>query len=71
MNPVNPKKLLLSKWTAAQPAGRAKHFILTEVKEDELGLPQQCVLEAVVTRKERIVHWRDLKSSDHWKMGWL
>lgn len=28
---LNPKKLLLSKWTAATPYGKEKHFIVTRV----------------------------------------
>lgn len=29
MNPINPQKLLGSKWTAVHPRDREKHFIVT------------------------------------------
>jgi hypothetical protein len=35
MNPLHPKKLLLTKWTAVQPVARQKHFIVTKVLEPE------------------------------------
>ena len=31
MNPLNPKKLLLSKWTAVQPLHKDKHFLVAKV----------------------------------------
>lgn len=36
MNPLHPKKLLLTKWTAVQPVARQKHFIVTKVIEPEV-----------------------------------
>ena len=36
MNPVHPKKLLLTKWTAVQPVARQKHFVVTKVIEPEM-----------------------------------
>ena len=35
MNPVHPKKLLLTKWTAVRPVARQKHFVVTKVIEPE------------------------------------
>lgn len=32
---LNPRKLLLSKWTAAQPQNRERHFLVTELIRDE------------------------------------
>lgn len=37
MNRLNPRKLLLSKWTAAHPQRREKHFLVTELFCDEEG----------------------------------
>lgn len=34
-NPLSPKKLLLSKWTAVQPLNREKHFVVVRVIEPE------------------------------------
>ena len=31
MNPLSPKKLLLSKWTAVKPVAKQKHFLLIRV----------------------------------------
>ena len=45
MNPVHPKKLLLTKWTAVQPVARQKHFVVTKVIEPEtLELPESPML---------------------------
>lgn len=71
MNPVNHKKLLHSKWTATHPVNRSRHFLVVKVIEDEDYVPQHCLLEAVVTGKELMVHWRDLKNSELWRIGWL
>ena len=31
MNPLNPKKLLLTKWTAIKPVAKQKHFLVSRV----------------------------------------
>ena len=36
MNPLNPKKLLLTKWTAVKPITRQKHFLVRRVIEPDL-----------------------------------
>ena len=70
MNPVNPKKLLHSKWTAANPEDREKHFLVTEVRPGPDGSPHTCVLEAVHSSREIELEWRDLKDPARWRMGW-
>ena len=35
MNPLNPKKLLLTKWTAVIPIAKQKHFLVSRVIEPE------------------------------------
>jgi tryptophan-rich hypothetical protein len=70
MNPVNSKKLHLSKWTAVNPRNREKHFLVTAVEIDEEGYPQTCTLEAVHSGNESSLHWRDLKDSSAWLPGW-
>jgi hypothetical protein len=35
MNPVNPKKLLLTKWTAVKPVAKQKHFLVSWVSQPE------------------------------------
>ena len=31
MNPLNPKELLLTKWTAVKPIAKQKHFLVSRV----------------------------------------
>jgi hypothetical protein len=35
MNPVDPKKLLLTKWTAVKPVAKQKHFLVSWVSHPE------------------------------------
>jgi hypothetical protein len=35
MNPLNPKKLLLTKWTAVKPVAKQKHFLVSRVIQPE------------------------------------
>ena len=70
MNRVHPKKLLQSKWTAAEPVNKEKHFIISEVEFDEEGNVVRCVIEAVMTKRERELDWHDLKDSQKWRQGW-
>ena len=71
MNRVNPKKLQHSKWTAVQPRNKEKHFLVTDVILDAEGHPQDCILEAVLSRREIQLDWRELKDAGQWRMGWL
>ena len=70
-NPINPRKLLQSKWTAVEPRRREKHFLVTEVHVDEAGVPQTCTLEAIYSGRERLLPWRELKDASQWRMGWV
>ena len=70
LNRLNPKKLLHSKWTAANPVNREKHFLVTEVEFDEQGLVIHCLIEAIRTRRTSAISWRSLKNQEDWRMGW-
>ena len=70
MNRINPGKLLLSKWTAALPKNREKHFLVTEVFRDEEGMVLQVELQAVLTQRSERLDWHLLKNSDSWLLGW-
>jgi len=70
MNPVNPKKLLQSKWTAVAPRNREKHLLVTAVRYDEEGAPQTCILEAIHSQRETELGGRELKNAGQWLMGW-
>lgn len=73
MNPVNPKKLLLSKWTAVTPLNKEKHFVVTCVVEPETpGAPADEVdLEAVHSGAVRRMPWRALRDGTLWRQGWV
>lgn len=70
MNKINPKKLLQSKWTAVNTQKKQKHFMVTKVKFDEQGEVSLCLIEAVLTRAEFSIDWRELTQETDWLMGW-
>ncbi|OOV92556.1 MULTISPECIES: TIGR02450 family Trp-rich protein [unclassified Pseudomonas] len=70
MNRLNPRKLLLSKWTAALPQNREKHFLVSELFCDEEGTVLQVELQAVLTRRCQRLNWQDLQNDSQWQMGW-
>jgi tryptophan-rich hypothetical protein len=70
MNRINPRKLLLSKWTAAHPQNREKHFLVTELFEDEDGTVLEVELQAVLTKRCERLDWQSLKNNDQWLSGW-
>lgn len=70
MNSVNPKKLLNSKWTAAKPVNKEKHFLVTEVEYDDDGVVITCLIEAVIYKRSMSIEWQDLKDSSLWLQGW-
>jgi len=71
INNINPKKLLTSKWTAVKPRNKEKHFMITAVEFDEDGLfVLSCVIEAVMTKRERQIDWQELKDGSLWRQGW-
>ncbi|MBS4085176.1 MULTISPECIES: TIGR02450 family Trp-rich protein [Pseudomonas] len=70
MNRINPRKLLLSKWTAAHPQNREKHFLVTELFRDEEGTVLEVELQAVLTKRAERLDWQILKNNDNWVLGW-
>ena len=72
-NPLNPKKLLLSKWTAVKPSHKRKHFLVSKVILPEL--PDAAIefieLEAVFDTSTQVIPWRDLKETEIWLQGWV
>ena len=70
-NPVNRKKLPMSKWTAVSPVDREKHvFVVDWVRDDEGAPTDRLVIEAVLTQRLREIHWRELEDSRSWRVGW-
>ncbi len=70
MNRINPEKLLLSKWTALQPQGKERHFIVTKLLRADDENIVACELEAVINKKLYEIDWQQLKESSSWVMGW-
>ncbi|NVK10774.1 MAG: TIGR02450 family Trp-rich protein [Gammaproteobacteria bacterium] len=70
MTRIHPKKLLNSKWTAVKPKNKEKHFMITAVEFDEEGSVVECIIEAVLSKNEYNIEWRELNHADCWKQGW-
>ena len=73
MNPLNPKKLLLTKWTAVKPLARQKHYLVSRVIEPELPTdPVVSVeIEAVFSKATQVIAWRELQDDNIWRQGWV
>lgn len=76
---LNPKKLLLSKWTAVQPQAKEKHYIVTQllqpptVATSPSGQPPpivDIVIEAVHSGRSTTMPWRELTDTKRWRQGW-
>lgn len=72
-NPLCPKKLLLTKWTAVTPRNREKHFVVLRVIEPEPPSIRvdQVELEAVHSKQVYLLHWRELTDATLWRQGWV
>ena len=70
---LNPKKLLLTKWTAVEVVAKQKHFLVSRVLQaEDLSLPiTEIEMEAVYSGNKRIILWRELQDSRRWKQGWV
>lgn len=56
VNALSPKKLLHTKWTAVVP----------------LGSPVVSIeIEAVHSRRARVIAWRELQDATQWHRGWV
>lgn len=73
MNPLHPKKLLLSKWTAVQPLCKDKHFLVAKVVRPpvEGDKIEWIEIEAVFSGSRQRISWRDLQNEEVWKQGWV
>ena len=73
MNPLNPKKLLLSKWTAVVPVAKQKHFLVSQVIQpllptDSIELVE---IESVFSKATQVIAWRELQDDGVWRQGWV
>jgi tryptophan-rich hypothetical protein len=73
MNPLNPKKLHLTKWTAVKPVAKQKHFLISKVIKPELpNEPVEFVeIESVFSKASQVIPWRELQNDDVWLQGWV
>jgi len=73
MNPLNPKKLLLTKWTAVKPIAKQKHFLVSRVIEPDLPTDPivSVEIEAVFSKATQIIQWRELQDNSVWRQGWV
>jgi tryptophan-rich hypothetical protein len=73
MNQIQPKKLLLSKWTAVQPIAKEKHFLVSKIVLPELPATkiEFVELEAVHSKVTRRIAWRELRDRGTWCQGWV
>jgi tryptophan-rich hypothetical protein len=73
MNPLNPKKLLLTKWTAVKPVAKQKHFLVSRVIQPALPTDpiEQVEIEAVFSKSVRVIGWRELQDDSVWRQGWV
>ena len=73
MNPLNPKKLLLTKWTAVKPVAKQKHFLVSRVMQPLLPTePIELVeIESVFSKATQVIAWRELQDESVWRQGWV
>lgn len=67
---IHPKKLLHSKWTAVTPKNREKHWVITQIEFDQEGTVELCIIQAVISKRDQSIDWRDLKNTSLWRQGW-
>jgi tryptophan-rich hypothetical protein len=72
MNPLHPKKLLLTKWTAVHPIAKNKHFLVSKVitPEPPDAKIEWIELEAVFSKAVMRIQWRELQDDTLWRIGW-
>jgi tryptophan-rich hypothetical protein len=73
MNPLNPKKLLLTKWTAVKPIAKQKHFMVSRVIQPDLPTDPivSVEIEAVFSKATQLITWRELQDCSVWRQGWV
>ena len=73
MNPLNPKKLLLTKWTAVKPVAKQKHFLVSRViqPDDPTASIELVEIEAVFSKATQVIAWRELQDYSVWQQGWI
>ena len=73
MNPLNPKKLLLTKWIAVKPVAKQKHFLVSRVIQPEQPTDPivSVEIEAVFSKATQVIAWRERQDEGVWRQGWV
>ncbi len=73
MNPLNPKKLLLTKWTTVKPIAKQKHFLISRIIQPDLPTDPivSVEIEAVFSKATQVIAWRELQDNSVWRQGWV
>ena len=76
MSVIQPKKLLLTKWTAVQPIAKNKHFLVSKIvkpeSSDSADMAIEWIeLEAVLSKTVTRMRWQELRDTAMWKQGWV
>ena len=73
MNPLNPKKLLLTKWSAVKPIAKQNHFLVSRVIQPDLPTDPivSVEIEAVFSKATQVIAWRELQDDSVWRQGWV
>ena len=73
MNTLNPKKLLLTKWTAVMPIAKQKHFLVSRVilPEPPTDPIESVEIESVFSKATQVIAWRELQNDKVWRQGWV
>lgn len=69
-NKISPKKLMSSKWTKVLVSNKEKHFVVSSVEFDDEQNVVECLIQAVMSKNEYPIYWRELTDDQQWKMGW-
>lgn len=68
---LNPAKLVNSKWTAAAPVNKEKHFmVVAAVEPVPPGPIVEVVMEAVHSGRQFTIAWPELRERERWLQGW-
>lgn len=68
---LDPAKLVNSKWTAAAPVNKEKHFmVVAAVEPVPPGPIVEVVMEAVHSGRQFTIAWPELRERQRWLQGW-
>ena len=71
-NPLSPKKLLHTKWTAVAPRDKERHFMVVKLVAPLVAgtAVTDVELQAVHSGRVLTLAWRALTDAGQWRQGW-